>query len=79
MQRAVTVGTISILLYLPGSTQANQPKKSGWQAGVAKVNITPKNLMWMSGYASRRKPADGKLTDLWAKALVLPPSRWDGG
>jgi hypothetical protein len=27
--------------------------------------------MWMSGYSSRTKPAEGKLHDLWAKALVL--------
>jgi hypothetical protein len=27
--------------------------------------------MWMSGYGSRTKPAEGKLTDLWAKALVI--------
>jgi hypothetical protein len=27
--------------------------------------------MWMSGYGSRTKPAEGKLTDLWAKALIL--------
>ena len=27
--------------------------------------------MWMAGYAARDKPAEGKMTDLWAKALVL--------
>src|SRR5262249_39496519 len=27
--------------------------------------------MWMSGYSSRTKPAEGKLHDLWAKALAL--------
>ena len=27
--------------------------------------------MWMSGYASRTAPAEGKETDLWAKAAVL--------
>jgi hypothetical protein len=27
--------------------------------------------MWLSGYASRNRPAEGVLTDLWAKALVL--------
>lgn len=27
--------------------------------------------MWMAGYGSRDRPADGKLTDLWAKALAL--------
>ena len=42
-----------------------------WKAGAAKVNITPKELMWMSGYGARNKPAEGKLTDLWAKALAL--------
>jgi hypothetical protein len=43
----------------------------GWKAGAAKVNITPRELMWMSGYGARTKPAEGKLTDLWAKALAL--------
>jgi hypothetical protein len=42
-----------------------------WKAGVAAVNITPGEPMWMSGYGDRNKPAEGKLTDLWAKALVL--------
>jgi hypothetical protein len=42
-----------------------------WQAGVAKTVITPKEYMWMSGYGARDKPAQGKVHDLWAKALVL--------
>lgn len=42
-----------------------------WKAGVAKANITPQQPMWMAGYAARTKPAEGKLTDLWAKALAL--------
>jgi hypothetical protein len=42
-----------------------------WKAGVAKAVITPKQPTWMSGYASRTKPAEGKVHDLWAKALVL--------
>ncbi len=42
-----------------------------WQAGVARANITPEHLMWMSGYGGRDHPAEGKLTDLWAKAVVL--------
>lgn len=44
---------------------------AAWKAGVAKANITPDQYMWMSGYAARDRPAEGKLTDLWAKALVL--------
>ena len=42
-----------------------------WKAGVTKVNITPEQPMWMAGYAAREKPAEGKTTELWAKALVL--------
>lgn len=42
-----------------------------WQAGVAKTIITPPQLMWMSGYGARTKPAEGKISDLWAKACFL--------
>src|SRR5262245_37527461 len=42
-----------------------------WRAGAARVKITPKRLMWMSGYGGRDKPAEGTLIDLWAKSLVL--------
>ena len=53
-------------LALPGALQAGQ-----WKAGVARVKITPQKFMWMSGYASRSKPAEGTHADLWARALVL--------
>ena len=43
----------------------------GWKAGVARVIITPPEYMWMAGYAARDKPAEGKLHDLWLKALAL--------
>jgi Neutral/alkaline non-lysosomal ceramidase, N-terminal len=42
-----------------------------WKAGTGRVVITPEQPMWMSGYAARTKPAEGKLHDLWAKALAL--------
>lgn len=43
----------------------------GWKAGAARAVITPGSPMWMAGYGGRDKPAEGKLTDLWCKALVL--------
>ncbi|MDP3069032.1 MAG: neutral/alkaline non-lysosomal ceramidase N-terminal domain-containing protein [Opitutaceae bacterium] len=46
-----------------------------WKAGVAVVPITPMQPLWMAGYASRTKPADGKETELFAKALALEDSR----
>jgi len=49
----------------------NRPGQAGWKAGVATMVITPKDPLWMGGYAVRDKPADGKLHDLWAKALFL--------
>ncbi len=42
-----------------------------WKAGVASVAITPEESMWMAGYASRTKPSEGKVHDLYAKALSL--------
>ena len=47
------------------------PVSAGWKAGVAKQVITPPQPTWMSGYASRNRPAEGTLHDLWAKSLVI--------
>lgn len=44
---------------------------SDWKAGVARATITPATSIWLSGYASRDKPSEGKLHDLFAKALAL--------
>ena len=46
-----------------------------FQAGVARVKITPPSPFWMSGYAARTHPSEGVEQDLWAKALALR----DGG
>ncbi len=54
---------------------AAPPDVPSWKAGVGKENITPEGPMWMSGYGGRDAPADGTLTDLWAKALVLEDAR----
>ena len=47
----------------------------GWQVGVAKAAVTPEQPMWMAGYAARKRPAEGKTTELWAKAIVLQDSQ----
>lgn len=44
---------------------------STWKAGVSTTVITPEGPVWLGGYAARTKPAEGKLHDLWAKALYL--------
>src|SRR6266849_2988619 len=42
-----------------------------WKAGLAAVVITPERPVWMAGYAQRNKPSEGKVQDLYAKALAL--------
>src|SRR5262249_2470558 len=42
-----------------------------YRAGVASVVITPSEYIWMAGYGSRNKPAEGKQHDLFAKAVAL--------
>ncbi len=58
---------VAALLAVPARADDAVP----WKAGAARVKITPDRPMWLSGYASRTKPAEGTLLDLWAKALVL--------
>lgn len=50
---------------------AHSSAADGWKAGVGRACITPQHYMWMAGYGSRDRPADGKLTDLWTKAIAL--------
>jgi neutral ceramidase len=57
----------SLLSFLSIAVQA----QNGWKAGVAKINITPKENMWMAGFAARTKPSEGAMHDLWLKALAL--------
>ncbi len=42
-----------------------------WKAGAASTVITPKQYMWMSGYASRSTPAQGRIHDLYARSLAV--------
>src|SRR5262249_23462280 len=67
MRRPLILGFTSIFWVV----QVAAADETFWKAGAAKVVISPDKPMWMSGYASRDKPAEGKIHDLWAKALVL--------
>lgn len=60
---------LAIVLQLGSLAEA-----AGWKAGVAKADITPDKPMWMSGYASRNHRAEGNLTKLWGKVLVIEDS-----
>lgn len=66
MNRTILLAAVCAFSCVPCAFAAEE-----WKAGAAAVKITPESPMWMAGYASRDKPAEGKMTDLWAKALVL--------
>jgi neutral ceramidase len=59
------------LVLLALSAGASVPAEPGWQAGVARVEITPRAPMWLAGYAARKRPAEGTAQPLFAKALAL--------
>ncbi|AQG78221.1 neutral/alkaline non-lysosomal ceramidase N-terminal domain-containing protein [Spirosoma montaniterrae] len=65
--RLSIIGAIALLLLSPASVGWAQ----GWKVGIARTIITPKQPIWLGGYASRTHVSDGKLHDLWAKALAL--------
>jgi hypothetical protein len=62
---------IAILsLLLIASSPAALAQEPTWKAGIARAIITPQTAVWLAGYGTKRVP-DGKLHDLWMKALVL--------
>ncbi len=56
-----------VLGLVPGWAAASD---ATWKAGIAKAVITPEKSVWLAGYGTKRPP-DGKLHDLWMKALAL--------
>lgn len=78
-QNSITLHFFSFCLLtfwlLNGIATAQNPKQAAevtasWKAGVAREVITPQKAVWLAGYGTRRVP-DGKLHDLWMKALAL--------
>jgi neutral ceramidase len=71
MARSVVCLAIVIFLTKFAIAEPVHSISEPWKAGVAKINISPELPIWLSGYASRNKPANSKHDDLWAKALVI--------
>ena len=44
---------------------------ASWQAGVARVDITPTESIWLAGYGSRTHSSEGVRQHIFAKALAL--------
>ncbi len=65
--RAILFALISLTVGSAGLHAADKPL---WKAGLAKRVITQTTPVWLAGYGSRRPP-DGKLHDIWMKAVAL--------
>jgi neutral ceramidase len=59
-----------VMVFGWASTAGAAEPAPGWKAGLSKAVITPEKAVWLAGYGSKRAP-DGKLHDLWMKALAL--------
>ena len=66
--RRIGLAALFTLLTCWQPSLADEP---AWRAGVAVAKITPRQSMWMAGYAARTRPSEGVAQDLYAKALAL--------
>jgi hypothetical protein len=66
----ISVFFIFLILFLP-PVPSLFARENIWQTGVARVDITPEDTLWMAGYASREHAAKGTLQQLWAKAIAF--------
>jgi len=63
-QRIATAALLAILL-------SGLPAAAAWQAGVAKVDITPTEPIWLAGYGARTRPSEGVRQHIFVKVLAL--------
>ncbi|QDU19239.1 neutral/alkaline non-lysosomal ceramidase N-terminal domain-containing protein [Urbifossiella limnaea] len=66
----MTRARLLVCLALAGLAAPVRGQEAAWKAGVARAVITPNTDVWLAGYGTKRPP-DGKLHDLWMKALAL--------
>ena len=63
---------VSFAFCAPGTARSDETEL---RIGLARAKITPEEPIRMAGYASRDKPSDGVLTDLYAKAMAFEDGR----
>lgn len=65
----ILLGAIFLQLAKPQIVMAEDAGE--WKSAATSVLITPTQSMWMAGYAGRKGPSEGVLTDLYAKILAI--------
>ena len=66
---------LTILGLVLGASAADRLDETALQVGLAWVKITPEEPIRMAGYASRDRPSEGVLTELYAKAMAFADGR----
>jgi hypothetical protein len=66
---AVVFGMAASAVQQEAGSPTAQPQ--AWMAGVAAVDVTPREPIFMKGYGSRTKPSEGVRQNLFVKALAL--------
>jgi hypothetical protein len=77
-KRALFTIVFSLVVYVgisSFSVTAQEASDPVWRAGVARAIITPREPMWLAGYASRDHESEGTLVDLWVKVLAIQDAR----
>src|SRR5574341_191635 len=59
----------------PAQRARAQRSSGAMKADLARSVITPEKNLWMAGYANRSKPSEGKIHELYAKALAVQDAR----
>jgi neutral ceramidase len=63
---------LAVAIFMAGLAAAPPVRaEANWKAGVASIDITPQESIWLAGYGNRTKPSEGVLQRIHAKALVL--------
>lgn len=60
-----------IAIVLLGFGEVQSQEVLNWKAGVAKLDVTPTQSMWMGGYAFRDRGSEGVRENVYIKALAL--------
>jgi neutral ceramidase len=72
--RGIVWVTLCAVVVSSGPSPIRADDAFPWKAGLSREVITPEKSVWLAGYGSKRAP-DGKLHDLWMKAVALEDSK----
>ena len=75
---ALVLVTLFLLGYVSADLTADE-KDTTWHVGLARVDVTPTDSLWLAGYAARDHGATGTLHPLWVKAMVVQDKNGHAG